>query len=64
MYIDGPWDLINDVASVKAGIENFKIGVAPLPVGPSGKSVSILAGSGFGISKDLYRNHAGMNKAC
>ena len=63
MYIDGPWDLINDIASVKAGIENFKIGVAPLPVGRSGKSVSILAGSGFGISKDLYRNHAGMNKA-
>ena len=63
MYIDGPWDLINDIASVKAGIENFKIGVAPLPVGSSGKSVSILAGSGFGISKDLYRNHAGMSKA-
>jgi ABC-type glycerol-3-phosphate transport system substrate-binding protein len=63
MYLDGPWDLINDIASVKSGIENFKIGVAPLPVGPSGKSVSILAGSGFGISKDLYRNHPGMNKA-
>ena len=25
--------------------------------------MSILAGSGFGISKDVYRNHAGMNKA-
>jgi len=43
MYVDGPWDLINDIASVKAGIENFKIGLAPMPVGPTGKSVSILA---------------------
>lgn len=63
MYVDGPWDMINDIAAVKAGIENFKIGMAPLPVGPSGKSVSILAGSGFGISADIYRNHPGMNKA-
>jgi ABC-type glycerol-3-phosphate transport system substrate-binding protein len=63
MYVDGPWDLINDIASVKAGIENFKIGLAPMPVGPTGKSVSILAGSGFGISTDLYRNHPGMNKS-
>jgi ABC-type glycerol-3-phosphate transport system substrate-binding protein len=63
MYIDGPWDLINDIASVKAGIENFKIGIAPLPVGPNGKSVSILAGSGFGISPDLYKNHSGVAKA-
>ena len=63
MYIDGPWDLINDIASVKAGIENFKIGVAPLPVGSGGKSVSILAGSGFGISKDIFHNHSGMSKS-
>jgi ABC-type glycerol-3-phosphate transport system substrate-binding protein len=63
VYIDGPWDLINDIASVKAGIEKFQIGLAPLPVGPNGKSVSILAGSGFGISNDLYKNHPGMNKA-
>jgi len=63
MYIDGPWDLIDDIASVKAGIENFQIGIAPLPVGPNGKSVSILAGSGFGISPDLYKNHPGVAKS-
>jgi ABC-type glycerol-3-phosphate transport system substrate-binding protein len=63
MYLDGPWDLIGDIAAVKSGIERFEIGIAPLPVGPSGKSVSLLAGSGFGISQDLYKNHPGMNKA-
>ena len=63
MYLDGPWDLIGDIAAVKSGIERFQIGIAPLPVGPSGKSVSLLAGSGFGISQDLYKNHPGMNKA-
>ena len=63
MYIDGPWDMIIDLSSVKSGIENFKVGIAPLPVGPGGKSVSILAGSGFGISPDLYKNHPGMNKS-
>jgi len=63
IYVDGPWNLISDITAVKAGIERFQIGVAPLPVGPSGKSVSILAGSGFGISKNLFKNHPGMNQA-
>jgi maltose-binding protein MalE len=63
IYLDGPWDMINDISAVKAGIEKFQIGVAALPNGPGGKSVSLLAGSGFGISKDLYKNHPGMNKA-
>lgn len=63
IYLDGPWDMINDIAAVKAGIERFQIGIAPLPAGPSGKSVSLLAGSGFGVSKDIFKNHLGMNKA-
>ncbi|GEM_PF-664229 len=62
-YIDGPWDLINDIAAVKSGIERFQIGVAPLPNGPNGKSSTLLSGSGFGISKDLYKNHPGVNRA-
>jgi multiple sugar transport system substrate-binding protein len=62
-YIDGPWDLLPDIAAVKAGIEHFQIGLAPLPNGPSGKSSTLLSGSGFGISKDLYKNHPGVNKA-
>lgn len=62
-YIDGPWDLINDIAAVKSGIESFQIGMAPLPNGPTGKSSTLLSGSGFGISKDLYKNHPGVNKA-
>lgn len=61
-YIDGPWDLLPDIAAVKAGIEQFKIGVAPLPNGPDGKSSTLLSGSGFGISHDLYKNHPGINK--
>lgn len=63
MYIDGPWDMIFDLSTVKSGIANFKVGIAPLPVGPGGKSVSILAGSGFGISPDLYKNHPGVDKS-
>jgi multiple sugar transport system substrate-binding protein len=63
IYLDGPWDMINNIAAVKAGIEKFQIGIAPLPAGPSGKSVSLLAGSGFGISKDLFKNHPHMNRA-
>jgi len=63
IYLDGPWDLIGDISAVKAGIEKFQIGIAPLPVGPSGRSVSLLAGSGFGISNDLYNNHPGIPKA-
>jgi ABC-type glycerol-3-phosphate transport system substrate-binding protein len=62
-YIDGPWDLVNDISAVKEGIENFKIGIAPLPSGPDGKSSTLLSGSGFGISSDLYKNHRGINKA-
>ncbi len=63
MRIDGPWDMIFDLSSLKSGTANFKVGIAPLPVGPNSKSVSILAGSGFGISPDLYKNHPGMNKS-
>jgi ABC-type glycerol-3-phosphate transport system substrate-binding protein len=63
MYIDGPWDLINDISAVKMGYENFKIGIAPLPNGPNGKSSTLLSGSGFGISKDLYKSHPGMSKS-
>jgi multiple sugar transport system substrate-binding protein len=44
MIIDGPWQLINLKNSVK-----FKIGLAPLPAGPAG-SITVSAGSGFGIS--------------
>lgn len=63
IYLDGPWDMINNIAAVKSGIEKFQIGIAPLPSGPSGKSVSLLAGSGFGISKDLFKNHPSINHA-
>ncbi|HWJ72834.1 MAG TPA: sugar ABC transporter substrate-binding protein [Kaistia sp.] len=44
MYVDGPWSLINVKDSVK-----FKVGIAPLPAGAAG-SISLSAGSGFGIS--------------
>ena len=44
MIIDGPWQLINLKNSVK-----FKIGLAPLPAGAAG-SITVSAGSGFGIS--------------
>ena len=44
MIVDGPWQLINLKNSVK-----FKIGLAPLPVGPAG-SITVSAGSGFGIA--------------
>lgn len=63
IYLDGPWDMINDIAAVKAGIEKFQIGIAPLPAGAGGASVSLLAGSGFGISKNLYKNHPGVDKS-
>ncbi len=63
IYLDGPWDLIGDIAAVKTGIERFEIGIAPLPAGPGGNSVSLLAGSGFGISNDLYKNHSNIPKA-
>jgi ABC-type glycerol-3-phosphate transport system substrate-binding protein len=44
MYVDGPWQLIN--IKKKA---NFTVGMAPVPVRDAG-SISISAGSGFGIS--------------
>jgi multiple sugar transport system substrate-binding protein len=44
MVVDGPWDLINDKASVK-----FKFGIVPIPKGTKG-SITVTAGSGFGIS--------------
>jgi ABC-type glycerol-3-phosphate transport system substrate-binding protein len=44
MYVDGPWQLIN----VKKKAE-FTVGLAPLPARAAG-SISISAGSGFGIS--------------
>ncbi|MDR6289215.1 MULTISPECIES: ABC transporter substrate-binding protein [Inquilinus] len=45
MYFDGPWSLINKRKSV-----TFHIGLAPVPAGKSG-SVTLTAGSGFGIAK-------------
>ncbi len=44
MYVDGPWQLLN--IKKKA---NFRVGVAPVPVRSAG-SITITAGSGFGIS--------------
>ena len=44
MYVDGPWQLIN--VKKKA---NFTVGLAPVPVREAG-SISISAGSGFGIA--------------
>jgi ABC-type glycerol-3-phosphate transport system substrate-binding protein len=45
MYVDGPWDLINNKQTAK-----FPFGIVPLPSGSKG-SVSLVAGSGFGIAK-------------
>lgn len=45
MYVDGPWQLIN-VKRKSA----FALGVAPLPARAAG-SLTVTAGSGFGISK-------------
>ncbi|HTK11674.1 MAG TPA: sugar ABC transporter substrate-binding protein [Ktedonobacteraceae bacterium] len=45
MYVDGPWDLINNKQTAK-----FPFGIVPLPSGSKG-SISLVAGSGFGISK-------------
>src|SRR6266700_1871713 len=44
MIVDGPWNLINFKSTAK-----FPIGLAPIPA-MSGGQVSIVAGSGFGIS--------------
>lgn len=45
MYIDGPWDMVNLKSSVK-----FPMGIATIPT-VNGNSISVTAGSGFGISK-------------
>jgi ABC-type glycerol-3-phosphate transport system substrate-binding protein len=45
MYVDGPWDLINVV-----GASKFQLGLAPIPAGKNG-SVTLTAGSGFGIAR-------------
>jgi multiple sugar transport system substrate-binding protein len=45
MYVDGPWQLIN----IKKK-SSFKLGVAPVPVREAG-SITISAGSGFGIAR-------------
>jgi len=44
MVVDGPWDLINDKSTAK-----FDFGIAPIPTLSQG-SISVVAGSGFGIS--------------
>ena len=44
MYVDGPWQLLN--IKKKA---NFTVGMAPVPVREAG-SITLSAGSGFGIS--------------
>ena len=44
MYVDGPWQLLN--IKKKA---NFTVGVAPVPAREAG-SITLSAGSGFGIS--------------
>jgi multiple sugar transport system substrate-binding protein len=44
MYVDGPWQLINLKKK-----SQFTIGMAPLPVRAAG-SISVSAGSGFGIA--------------
>ena len=44
MIVDGPWDLINYKDTVK-----FDFGIAPIP-SQHGKSVTVVAGSGFGIA--------------
>jgi ABC-type glycerol-3-phosphate transport system substrate-binding protein len=45
MFVQGPWELINQKNNAK-----FKIGVAPIPAGAAG-SISPSNGSGFGIAK-------------
>ena len=52
MYVDGPWQLIN----VKRK-SSFKVGVAPVPVREAG-SISVSAGSGFGISRTSQNKDA------
>jgi len=44
MIVDGPWDLINYKDTVK-----FDFGIAPIP-SQHGKSITVVAGSGFGIA--------------
>ena len=44
MYVDGPWQVLNIRKKV-----NFTVGMAPVPAREAG-SISLSAGSGFGIS--------------
>jgi ABC-type glycerol-3-phosphate transport system substrate-binding protein len=44
MVSDGPWDMVNDKATV-----NFPFSIVPLPSGSQG-ALTLTAGSGFGIS--------------
>jgi len=44
MYVDGPWQVLNIRKKV-----NFTVGMAPVPVREAG-SITLSAGSGFGIS--------------
>jgi len=44
MLVDGPWDMVNDKATV-----NFPFGIVPLPSQSQG-APTLTAGSGFGIS--------------
>jgi len=45
MHVNGPWQMINFKSNVK-----FQFGIVPVPKGTKG-SVTVTAGSGFGISK-------------
>ena len=45
MYVTGPWDVVNAKSSVK-----FDFGLATIPKGSKG-SITMAAGSGFGISQ-------------
>jgi multiple sugar transport system substrate-binding protein len=46
MHVNGPWQIINFLTTVK-----FKVGIANIPAGPAG-AATVTAGSGFGIGKD------------
>lgn len=45
MHVNGPWQMINFKSGVK-----FSFGIVPIPKGTKG-SITVSAGSGFGISK-------------
>lgn len=52
MFVQGPWELINQKNNAK-----FKIGLAPIPAGAAG-SLASSAGSGFGIAKASKQKEA------